>query len=279
MAVDKHPVRRLRAGLLVWVLAIGALVVPVGQGISTATGSVGTTFSIDNAVDSATAGTRVRIRGTLKDAAGVALANRTVHLQRNIGNGWSDVTTTKTYSTGVASLAPTLTRTTAYRWWFYGDSVHSGSTSGYQHVTAIQPRVVAPMADGTYHISSPYGPRGDSFHRGVDLAAPLGTPIYAAATGRVVAAGEASGFGHWIVLDHWIDGKKVSTVYGHMYASGLLVHEGQTVTSGQHIANVGSDGGSTGPHLHFEVWLGGRWYGTSTEPVQWLLDHGAKSPR
>lgn len=115
-----------------------------------------------------------------------------------------------------------------------------------------------PMAPGSFTISSGYGPRAGGFHAGIDYAAPLGTPIYAAADGTVVAAGSASGFGQWIVIDHVIGGKKVSTVYGHMYPSGVLVHTGQPVKAGQHIANVGANGQATGPHLHFEVWPGGR---------------------
>ena len=108
-------------------------------------------------------------------------------------------------------------------------------------------------------------------HRGVDYPAPLGTPIHAAASGTVAAAGTASGFGHWIVLDHWINGRKVSTVYGHMQWTGIHVRPGQTITAGQWIADVGNDGRSTGPHLHFEVWTGGRIpAGTAVDPLPWL---------
>jgi murein DD-endopeptidase MepM/ murein hydrolase activator NlpD len=110
----------------------------------------------------------------------------------------------------------------------------------------------------SYTLSSPYGARSGGFHYGDDLAAPLGTPIYASGDGTVAAAGSASGFGDWIVIDHIINGTKVSTVYGHMYPSGLHVHAGQIVKQGDHIADVGANGEATGPHCHFEVWLGGR---------------------
>lgn len=129
-------------------------------------------------------------------------------------------------------------------------------------------------------INSPYAPEGrkdlnGTPHLGVDIARPLGTPILAFADGIVVASGTASGFGHWIVVDHNIDGEKVSTVYGHMYADGLLVSVGDSVTAGQHIANMGSDGFATGSHLHFEVWPGGRLSGgTHTDPVPWLEKAG-----
>lgn len=118
-------------------------------------------------------------------------------------------------------------------------------------------KLSSPMAPGSYHITSGYGPRGSEFHRGIDYGAPLGTPIYAAASGTVVAAGAASGFGQWVIIDHQLSGK-VSTVYGHMYPNGVHVHTGQPVKRGDHIADVGANGQATGPHLHFEVWPGGR---------------------
>ncbi len=117
---------------------------------------------------------------------------------------------------------------------------------------------VKPVDPSTVEFTSGFGPRWGTVHQGIDLAGPEGTPIYAAADGVVVAAGEASGFGHWIVLDHQTSSGLESTVYGHMYADGLLVAQGDTVRAGQHIANIGSDGESTGAHLHFEIWPGGR---------------------
>lgn len=95
-------------------------------------------------------------------------------------------------------------------------------------------------------------------HQGVDFAGPIGTPIYAALDGVVVDAGPAAGFGNWIVIDSRVAGQPVSTVYGHMRAQSILVHPGQQVTAGQHIADIGDAGQVTGPHLHFEYWDGGR---------------------
>lgn len=106
--------------------------------------------------------------------------------------------------------------------------------------------------------TSGFGMRDGSVHNGVDLAGPLGTPIYAARDGEVVAAGPASGFGNWIVIKHEIDGKRVDTVYGHMTRSGVLVRVGQKVKAGDMIGRIGNEGRSTGPHLHFEIWDGGR---------------------
>lgn len=127
---------------------------------------------------------------------------------------------------------------------------------------------VAPAAG---MVSSPFGrrafplnPARRDFHPGVDIAAPLGAPIWAAAAGTVLYAGPASGFGNEIVLLH--DGG-VTTVYGHM--SRLLVTSG-AVRAGQPIALVGSEGDSTGPHLHFEV----RIDNAPVDPIAWLRSHG-----
>ncbi|MEU0541121.1 peptidoglycan DD-metalloendopeptidase family protein [Nocardia sp. NPDC005978] len=128
-----------------------------------------------------------------------------------------------------------------------------------------------PLAAGTFTVSDTFGSRGGD-HLGVDMAAANGTPIYAAADGLVVASGPASGFGDWIVIDSLDEsGRRYSTVYGHMYDSGLFVRTGDIVTMGQHIGAVGSNGQSSGPHLHFEVVPGGRLTGGSqVDPMPWL---------
>lgn len=129
---------------------------------------------------------------------------------------------------------------------------------------ASNPVPEAPSAGGwvwpvpsSHTISSGYGWRTilgqRELHNGLDIAAPAGTPIVAAANGVVLYAGTAQGFGHWIVVMH---SDHLLSVYGHMYASGLLVKPGEKVTAGQVIAKVGSDGMSTGPHLHFSVITG-----------------------
>ena len=97
-------------------------------------------------------------------------------------------------------------------------------------------------------------------HAGVDIPAPTGQVIYAAADGRVVSAGPRGGYGNAVVIDH---GGGLSTVYAHQ--SGLLVAAGQTVRVAQPIGRVGSTGLSTGPHLHFEVRVGG----TPKDPMAW----------
>lgn len=115
---------------------------------------------------------------------------------------------------------------------------------------------INPMNAGTYYVSSHYGWRTHPVHNtkrlhgGIDLAASVGTPIYAADSGTVLYAGAASGFGNWVVIDH---NNGYLTVYGHMYSNQLNVSPGQQVSKGQHIAGVGSAGTSTGAHLHYEI--------------------------
>ncbi|MDM0078342.1 M23 family metallopeptidase [Variovorax sp. J2P1-59] len=109
-----------------------------------------------------------------------------------------------------------------------------------------------PVRGGRF--GSPFGNRLDpfdrrlSFHSGIDIAAQTGTPILATAGGRVVFSGQKPGYGQVVEIDH---GNQLVTRYGH--ASRLIVREGDLVLPKQHIADVGSTGRSTGPHLHFEV--------------------------
>ncbi|MGO4612894.1 peptidoglycan DD-metalloendopeptidase family protein [Nocardia sp. 2YAB30] len=138
-------------------------------------------------------------------------------------------------------------------------------------------RRTLPLATGTFTVSDTFGARGGA-HKGVDLAAADGTPIYSVSDGRVVAAGPASGFGNWIVIDSVdTNGRSYSAVYGHMWNSGVLVRVGDTVTAGQPIGAVGSAGESSGPHLHFEIVPGGRFTGgRQIDPLPWL--DGAPTP-
>ncbi len=117
--------------------------------------------------------------------------------------------------------------------------------------------------------SSCYGARWGVTHFGVDIAAPIGTPIYAATTGTVVRAGSATGFG----LAVYIRGDDGAvTVYGHV--NRHFVSAGDRVGVGEQIAEVGNRGQSTGPHLHFEVHPGGALYGGQVDPVPWLRARG-----
>ena len=120
-------------------------------------------------------------------------------------------------------------------------------------------------------VGSPFGNRFDpvyhvwQLHAGVDMAAASGTAIVAAADGRVTRAGWAGGYGNYTCIDHGqFDGQRLTTCYAHQ--SAILVRPGQQVSAGQVIGRVGSTGASTGPHLHFEVRLGGR----PVDPVPWI---------
>jgi hypothetical protein len=141
-------------------------------------------------------------------------------------------------------------------------------------------RVVVPLPDGTWVRASGFGMRVHpitgvrKLHTGVDLAAPSGTHVLAAADGVVAFAGPAAGYGHLILIEHTVDGQRVATGYAHMYADGIHVKEGDPVTAGDYIADVGSDGYATGPHLHFEVRPGGA-KSDPKDPEPWLASNGA----
>lgn len=151
----------------------------------------------------------------------------------------------------------------------------AGLPRGAQYAKEVQaaedagkkPMYVSPVAQAQYRFTSLYGFRPEA-HWGMDMAAPIGTPIYAAQDGIVEEAGAAEGFGDWIVIKS-LDGT-TQTVYGHMYDNGVLVHKGQQVTAGQQIGLVGSNGQSSGAHCHFEVWI----HGEKTDPTAWLTQHG-----
>ena len=115
-------------------------------------------------------------------------------------------------------------------------------------------------ARGTF--TSGWGPRWGRMHRGIDVAGPVGTPIVAAADGEVITAGwNSGGYGNWVRIRH-PDGS--ITLYAHNHRNH--VRRGQQVRQGQHIADMGSTGFSTGPHVHFEIHRNGR----PTDPMAFL---------
>jgi peptidase M23-like protein/putative peptidoglycan binding protein len=101
--------------------------------------------------------------------------------------------------------------------------------------------IAAPIGDR-------FGPRGATFHAGVDFPAPAGTPVRAARFGRVIEAGWNDGYGLNVVLAH---GSAVATRYAHL--SSIAVSQGAVVSTGTVVGRVGATGHATGPHLHFEV--------------------------
>ena len=115
--------------------------------------------------------------------------------------------------------------------------------------------------------TSGFGYRWGALHDGIDLAGPIGTPIYAVSDGIVKEAGYTnSGYGAWVLITH-ADG--TVSRYGHV--DSWTVGVGQRVFAGDQIATIGNRGNSTGPHLHFSILVGGT---NSTDPVSWLASRG-----
>lgn len=110
-------------------------------------------------------------------------------------------------------------------------------------------------------ITSYFGSRWGKLHKGIDIGAPYGSPIYAAMDGTVESASWENGYGNLVKISH---GSGIETLYGH--TSRMVVKAGQKVKRGQLIAYVGSTGHSTGPHLHFEVRLNG----TAVNPAKYI---------
>ncbi|MGY1698731.1 M23 family metallopeptidase [Geodermatophilus sp. SYSU D00766] len=130
---------------------------------------------------------------------------------------------------------------------------------------AREPETVLPTSG---RMTTCFCTRWGSMHYGIDLAAPLGTPIYAATDGVVLRAGRASGYGNAVYIQ---DADGNVHVYGHMryydVAAGDIVH------AGDQIAKVGNEGQSTGPHLHYEIHRGGM-TGRPIDPEEFLAERG-----
>lgn len=128
----------------------------------------------------------------------------------------------------------------------------------------------SPLDAGKYRISSHFGPRGGKHHGGLDMAAPAGTPIYAATGGTVVKAGNyGDGYGYQVRIRS-ADGTE--TIYAHQTPGSIRVKAGDRIPAGTPIGAVGSTGNSTGPHLHYEVRRNGR----SIEPIAYLASQGVR---
>ncbi|MBB5907676.1 M23 family metallopeptidase [Actinoalloteichus hymeniacidonis] len=127
---------------------------------------------------------------------------------------------------------------------------------------ANRPEFVKP-AEGTF--TSGYGARWGTNHFGIDIAGPIGTPVVSATDGTVINAGPATGFGQWVRVQA-PDG--TITTYGHVETFTASV--GEQVKAGDQIATIGNRGQSTGPHLHFEVNVGGQ----KIDPQPWLAERG-----
>ena len=138
----------------------------------------------------------------------------------------------------------------------------------------VPPPLVWPV-DPASAIASPFGPRVSpcagcsSAHEGVDFDAGYGAQVHAIAAGTVVETDNPnwSALGVHAAIEHLIDGQVVVSAYGHLQTGSMPLHVGDTVYPGEVIGLVGSTGASTGPHLHFEIRLGGS---QPTDPVPWM---------
>lgn len=141
--------------------------------------------------------------------------------------------------------------------------------------TASTPSVAVPSRTplNNYRMSSNYGMRthpvlgGLRGHKGIDMAAPSGTPIYATADGLVSKAEWFSSYGNFISISH---GAELETRFGHL--SRIAVSSGQRVRKGDLIGYVGSTGRSTGPHLHYEVRVAGQ----AVDPSPYMTETGGE---
>jgi biotin carboxyl carrier protein len=166
--------------------------------------------------------------------------------------------------------------------------------SGRTHVTvrapapppaAPPPAITAPTAPGVgvFPVAGPhtYGdgfgaPRSGYSHQGQDLAAAEGVPVVAPMAGTILYVDFQSKGAGWYVVQRAADGRDF--FFAHCQAGSVAVRPAQAVTPGQRLCNVGSTGASTGPHLHFEIWLGGWRVNAASHPVDPLADLHAWDP-
>jgi murein DD-endopeptidase MepM/ murein hydrolase activator NlpD len=132
-----------------------------------------------------------------------------------------------------------------------------------------------PTSDHAFPVAGPYSLGGEDgrfgagrpghIHQGQDLSAPAGTPVVAPWPGIVETVKfQPGGAGYYVVLDGDLEDRDY--VFMHLLAGSTVVKVGDQVQRGQQIAQVGSTGSSSGPHLHFEIWVGGGWY-TGGQPI------------
>ena len=147
---------------------------------------------------------------------------------------------------------------------------------------AAREGLVLPLPAGSYRFTDNFGPRctgingASKYHRGIDLGADYGTPIYAIADGTIIKVvdGFLGGRGGTVVLQTVIDGKNVAFYYHHMEISSKFVQPGQTVKAGDQISEVSSTGVSSGANLHLEVWAGGYPNGAQVDPEPYFASIG-----
>lgn len=140
-------------------------------------------------------------------------------------------------------------------------SVDSADWGGSNDLPILWP-IEGPITSSFGERLDPFNGEG-AFHKGIDISGSMGEPVRAPADGTVLMAGPASGYGQEVMLDH---GHGIHTLYGHL--SGFAVTAGQDVHRGEIIGYVGSEGRSTGPHLHYEV----RIHDTPVNPHKYMRE-------
>lgn len=129
------------------------------------------------------------------------------------------------------------------------------------------------MSSGFGYRTAPCG-ACSSLHQGLDFNPGMGAPIGAVAAGTVRVSGIYFSYGETVIIDHQVDGRKVSTLYGHMIPGSSPLQVGDRVEPGQLIGSVGSSGVSTGAHLHLEVLMDGT---LPVDPAAWLAAHTGRA--
>lgn len=154
----------------------------------------------------------------------------------------------------------------------------SGAADGIRQITVLD-EVYFPLNEGSYRLTSSYGYRIHptlgiwKLHEGDDFSAPMGSPIRSVADGVVTKVAGDSGSGDYVVIKHEMPDGTYYSRYLHQYRSQIVVSEGQVVSAGEVIGAVGSNGRSTGPHLHLEILNSNK---TTIAPRPWLEAQGSK---
>lgn len=129
---------------------------------------------------------------------------------------------------------------------------HEEDNTDNRNISKMSSTVTTMSIPSKGTITSPFGERWGAMHKGIDIGAPMGSPICAAVDGRVSCAEWENGYGNVIKIDH---GGQMQTIYAH--CSSISARVGEFVNQGEKIGEVGSTGRSTGPHVHFEIRING----------------------
>jgi murein DD-endopeptidase MepM/ murein hydrolase activator NlpD len=179
---------------------------------------------------------------------------------------------TSPIETQSASAPESLATGTLAQIFVVGDAIHPAPIIRDTFGATTPPTVLWPVGDNAA-ISDGFGPREapctgcTSNHQGADFNPGQGTPIVAIGAGTVAEVSSSTGgYGESVIVEHEVDGERVSSLYAHMEPGTISVAPGDSVQAGQLIGKVGNTGASTGPHLHLEI----RMNGTPTDPIAWL---------